>query len=90
MALSARHNSLYVVISNLSTGAEVWRTADGDTWDRANNNGWGDSANGYADYFDKAGVLFRYDLYVGTINDSGGEVWRLPLAKTVYLPLAMR
>ena len=81
---------LYAVISNLSTGAEVWRTADGDIWERANRNGWGDGANGYADYFDKAGVVFRFGLYVGTINDAGGEVWRLPLGRYLYLPLVLR
>jgi hypothetical protein len=59
-------------------------------WERANLNGWGDVDNGYADYFDKGAALFRFDLYVGTLNPSGGQVWRLPLARTVYLPLALR
>jgi hypothetical protein len=81
---------LYAVLSNSFSGAEVWRTAEGNIWRRTNSGGWGDTGNAFADYFDKAATVFRFDLYVGTNNDHGGEIWRLSLAWRVYLPLVLR
>lgn len=81
---------LYAVLSNTFSGAEVWRTANGNTWRRTNSGGWGDTGNTFADYNDKAATVFRFDLYIGTINDNGGEVWRLPLARRVYLPMVLK
>ena len=81
---------LYLVFSNTFSGAEVWRTASGDGWQRINESGWGDMLNGFADYFDKGAAVFPYDLYISTMNDAGGEVWRFSLAERIYLPLVMR
>ena len=67
---------LYLVFSNLDTGAEVWSTEDGATWVRLMEGGWGDSNNGYVDYFDKGAVVLNDGLYSGTMNWAhGGEVW---------------
>jgi len=83
---------LYLVFSNLATGAEVWRSPTGaaGAWTQAADAGWGDSDNGYADYFDKAAAVFGNRLYIGTLNSvNGGEVWMM-LTKDIYLPLVMR
>ncbi len=83
---------LYLVFSNLATGAEVWRSPTGDAghWTQVADGGWGDSDNGFADYYDKAAAVFGNRLYIGTLNwINGGEVW-MTLTKDIYLPLVMR
>jgi hypothetical protein len=83
--------ALYVVMSNVVTGAQVWRTFDGTFWQRTNLDGWGDPGNTFADYNDKAGAVFNSNLYIGTMNNlNGGEVWRLLLARLIYLPVVSR
>ena len=88
--LIASGEHLYAVFSNLTTGAEVWRMDAGGVWAPVALGGWGDSANGFADYFNKGAVLFNFDLYIATFNDDGGEIWRLPLARHIYLPLTLK
>jgi hypothetical protein len=83
-------DDLYLTFTNLATGAEVWRMASGGAWWPVNESGWGDPLNRGASYFDKGAALFRFDLYVATTNGEGGEVWRLALAKHVYLPIVLK
>jgi hypothetical protein len=64
---------LYVATYNWNTGAEVWRTADGTTWNQVNTDGFGDANNQGL----SAMAEFNGFLYAGTTNTySGGEVWR--------------
>ncbi len=73
------------------TGAQVWRTFEGVSWQRANLDGWGDPGNTFGDYNDNAVAVFHNNLYIGTISSTnGGEIWRLQLAKQVYIPLVER
>jgi hypothetical protein len=82
-------DQLYLVFSNFVTGAETWRSSDGVTWHQISEDGWGDSNNVFADYFDKAAVVFKGALFVGTYNEvDGGEIWQL-LSRQVYLPLIL-
>jgi hypothetical protein len=85
--LIASPQHLYVVFTNLITGAEVWRTADGATWKPVGKSGLTDSLNTIVDYFDRGAAFFNHDLYLGTMNDAGGQIVRLALAKRIYLPL---
>jgi hypothetical protein len=83
-------DKLYLVFSNLSTGAEVWQSTDGVAWHQISAGGWGDGNNIFADYFDKAAVIFNDALHIGTYNEmDGGEIW-LMLDQQVYLPLVLR
>lgn len=80
---------LYVVFSNLVSGAEVWRTADGTSWRQVASGGWGDPNNSFADYGDKGAAVFNNHFYIGTMNQAnGGEVWQLTY--TIYLPHVLR
>lgn len=88
--LIATSEHLYVVFSNLVTGAEVWQMTAGGTWSPVALGGWSDGANGFADYFNKGAALFNFDLYIATFNNAGGEIWRLPLARHIYLPLLLK
>lgn len=79
-----------MVFSNTDTGAEVWRTADGTHWYPVARDGWGDRNNFYADYWDKAAVVFNNHLYIGKANwANGGKVWQFAYQK-VFLPLVLR
>lgn len=77
--LLATPEHLYLVFSNFETGAEVWRMTPDGVWTVSAQNGWGDGANTYADYFDKGAAVFQEALYIGTMNNAGGEIWRLSL-----------
>ena len=78
---------LYLVFANTDTGAEVWRTSDGTTWEQINIDGWGDSNVAYADYYNNNMSIFKNNLYVGALGGaSGGQVWLL-LKNSIYLPL---
>jgi hypothetical protein len=81
---------LHVVFSNLATGVEVWRSADGDTWDVISTGGWGEPMNIISDYFDKGAGVFRAGLYIGTLNDNGGQVWRIKETEAVFLPVVLK
>ncbi len=80
---------LYLVFSNVNTGAEVWQSKDGETWRQVVAEGWGDANNVFADYFDKAAAIFNQSLYIGTMNqEDGGEIWQQ--LHWVHLPLIVR
>jgi len=80
---------LVLVFGKWSTGAEVYQSADGLAWQQIAAGGWGDGNNQMAAYFDKAIVLYRGSLYIGTLNtEDGGEIWRRQ--RMVYLPLVAR
>lgn len=75
--LQAYGGQLYLVFGNLATGAEVWRSADGAQWSPVMQGGWGDPANRFANYFNKAATVFQGALTIGTVNEvAGGQVWR--------------
>ena len=83
------NDQLYLVFSNVDTGAEVWQTGDGVSWRQISAGGWGDSNNGFADYFDKGAVVFNQALYIGTVNNvDGGEIWQR--LHQLYLPLVLK
>jgi hypothetical protein len=87
--LIADNSHLVVVFSNMATGVQVWQTGDGVSWQEIAAGGWGNGNNMFADYFDKAAVVFRGALYIGTMNEvDGGEIWRR--LHTVYLPLVLK
>ncbi len=55
------------------TGGEVWRTADGTSWEQVNTDGFGDANNIVAWTM----AVFTDTLYVGTANyANGAEIWR--------------
>ena len=88
-SLLAFDGYLYAVASNYTTGVEVWRTADGTTWEQVGFAGLGDSNNS-APYWDNSAAVFNNRLYIGTTNwANGGEVW-LYLHRQVFLPLVLR
>jgi hypothetical protein len=88
--LIASNEHLYAVFSNLVTGAEVWRMAADGTWVPVALGGWRDGRNGFADYFNKGAALYNFDLYIATFNDNGAEIWRLPLARRIFLPMMLK
>ena len=55
---------LYTAVENESTGAQVWRTADGVTWSTVVADGFGDTNN----YQTGGLAVFGGYLYVGTRN----------------------
>ncbi len=88
--LIATNEHLYAVFSNLVTGAEVWRMGTDGIWLPVALGGWRDGGNGFADYFNKGAALHNFDMLIATFNESGGEIWRLPLARNIYVPLMLR
>jgi hypothetical protein len=79
---------LYLVFSNMS-GAQVWWTYNGKDWWQCVSGGWDDGNNIFADYFNKAGIVFKDSLYVGTQNSAnGGEIWQR--LQELFLPLMRR
>jgi len=87
--LTVYDGRLVVVFARMGTGSEVWQTGDGLAWQRIATGGWGNSNNAMAAYFDKSNLLFRGDLYIGTLNmNDGGEIWRR--LHVVYLPLVFK
>ncbi len=84
------NGALYVAVTNLRTGVEVWRTAglssDGGTsvdWTQVGESGLGDPNNGYAEL-----IVFNGDLYAWTANYATGQQVRqthCPAAHNVIL-----
>lgn len=82
-------NHLYVSVKNVQTGIELWRSTDGALWERANQDGFGDSHNSSSNG-GNATADFLGHLYMGTSNVvDGGELWRMQQQYT-YLPLILR
>jgi hypothetical protein len=64
---------LYAAVLNGTTGAQMWRTADGVTWMQINTSGFGDANNPTIDRL----AVFGGDLYAGTKNGfTGTQIWR--------------
>jgi len=59
-------------------GCEIWRTPGGTpggiTWTQVHLNGFGDPQNQIAESM----AVFHDELYVGTLNSNGAELWRSP------------
>jgi hypothetical protein len=73
----------------VQTGIQLWRSTDGTLWERANQDGFGDSHNSGSNG-SNATADFLGDLYVGTSNVvDGGELWRTQQHRT-YLPIILR
>jgi hypothetical protein len=68
------NDTLYALMSNGTTGAEVWKSSTGDldSWSQNNIDGFGNPQNAAA----WAAAVYNGKLYVGTNNPSGIEVWR--------------
>jgi hypothetical protein len=66
---------------------------DGTLWERANQDGFGDSHNSGSNW-SNATAEFLGQLYVGTSNVvDGGELWRMgqqQQQQRIYLPLTLR
>jgi hypothetical protein len=61
---------IYVGSANSTTGADVLRTKDGVNWEKC---GWvPNAANNSVRTF----TTYNGDLYLGTENNSGGELWK--------------
>jgi len=73
-SLSSFNGYLYAGTGNDSgTGAQLWRSADGQSWTVVSNNGLGDTDNG--DILDS--IEFNGMFYVGVGNEvAGGRVYR--------------
>ena len=77
--LAVYDGDLYVGFANDSTdtyaglGTQIWRSADGATWEHIVDDGFGDTTNGGSDTL----VAFGPYLYAGTYNREGGtQLWR--------------
>jgi len=81
-------NQLYVGTRNAHTGSELWRSSDGFDWEQVNPDGFGDHNNSGSN-LSNATTDFASQLYVGTLNPGGGELWRMQQRRT-YLPLIWR
>jgi hypothetical protein len=57
-ALEVFNDYLYFVVGNSQTGMEVWRTADGTSWQQVGFAGFGNS-NNYAPYWDNSVTVFN-------------------------------
>ena len=63
--------SLYYTLQNKTTGAQIWKTANGTDWFPVTVDGFGDSEN-----FMVRLTKFKGQFYASTRNLTGGEVWR--------------
>jgi hypothetical protein len=79
---------LYAFTSNGITGAEVWRTADLKNWEQVNQDGFDATCQNAVPWTvtwdcdwstpdDRATLIFKGSLYVGSFNPLGGEIWKL-------------
>lgn len=88
-ALQVLQDHLYLVVGNMASGLQVWRTADGLRWQQIGFAGFGDPHNTRSRWGNSV-TAFAGSLYVGTENlVSGGEVWQY-LPNASYLPLIRR
>lgn len=53
-------------------GGQVWRTADGSSWAKITDNGFGNTDNTFV----KLGITFNDYFYAGTANPTGCEIYR--------------
>jgi hypothetical protein len=57
-------------------GTQVWRSPDGLHWTPSNEPGFGDSWN-WVVHLGCAVTEYKGSLYYGTMNDAGGQIWKL-------------
>ncbi len=90
-ALEVFNGYLYLVIGNVLTGLEVWRTPDGTEWQQIGFGGFGDNNNRQS-YWDSSLSIFDGHLFIGTSNNAnGGEIWRYDLEEQeIFLPMIQR
>ncbi|MEM3397642.1 MAG: hypothetical protein QW724_01360 [Nitrososphaerota archaeon] len=61
----------YIGVINSEKGGEIWRTQDGDNWEKIGPDGLGNPNNHEITLF-----VFRDKLYAGTNNnEDGAEIW---------------
>lgn len=76
-ALEVYQGILYLVVGNRKHGAEIFRSADGITWENIASEGIDDKNNAKT-YWDNDMVIFNEELYVGFDNfETGTEVWKI-------------
>jgi len=81
---------LFTASYNKTTGINVWKSANGTTFEQINIGGFGDSNNSYT-LWNTATIDFNDQLYIGTTNHNGGELWRYePGGSNIYLPLIIK
>jgi sugar lactone lactonase YvrE len=79
---------LYAAAANVTTGMQIWRSADGLHWEQAAANGFGVS-NTQAAYW-HAGAVFDDQLFFGGTNYTlGMQIWEF-LSRVIYLPAVQR
>lgn len=83
-SLIVYNRMLYAFTGNRSTGMEVWRTSDGESWAQVGFAGLGDANNAYPLY-DTTTVIHNGNLYVSVWNlAGGGKIWQyIPERATV-------
>ncbi|MFA6428266.1 MAG: IPT/TIG domain-containing protein [Candidatus Buchananbacteria bacterium] len=72
--VTAFNSALYVSTDSLVDGAKLYRSTDGTTWNDTSviSAGFGDSQNINL----TAASIFKDQLYLGTSNVNGGQIWR--------------
>lgn len=91
-ALHTFDHDLYAMTYNGQSGMEVWRTADGVSWDQVGFAGLGDSNNG-GPHWNNSLTTFNDNLFVGVYNPaSAGKIWQFldNLTNKIYLPNVKR
>lgn len=88
-AFSIFNNQLFAITYNQVTGAEIWRSADGLTWEQIGFGGLGDSQN-IRLYASDSAIEFRDTLVLGFLNQMNGlEIWQF-LHNKLFLPIITR
>ncbi|HDQ71708.1 MAG TPA: hypothetical protein ENN19_06380, partial [Chloroflexi bacterium] len=88
--LAVYDGDLYVGFANDSTdthtglGTQVWRSADGDTWEHVVDDGFGDATNGGSDTL----IAFGPYLYAGTYNRGSGSQLRRTSDGSIWTKVA--
>ena len=80
MSVVTFDNYVYVSNYNGTTGTEVWRSADGTTWEQANTDGFGTGTNSYAILAVFGDHLYAFnwnlaDSYIDVFRYSSGTAW---------------
>jgi streptogramin lyase len=87
-AMIVHNGNLYIELGNwLGSGMQVWRSANGTTWQPVMKNGFGDPLSRQASFWKNGVVEFNNRLYYLVVNSGkGGQVWEL-FERFVYAPL---
>ncbi len=77
MALFNYADSLFMVIGNDDHGLEIWKTNDGDAWNKFASHGMNDK-NNVRLYWDNGHTLFKGSYFLGVSNlETGTEIWMI-------------